>query len=553
MNGGAVGLRANPTLDVRVPESGTAAPGERVVFGVRSADVPIEGATLWVNGRIAATLEAIGPGSEVLVESTAGDRAGLNVAGLRGPDGEPLGDDVEFFVRPDPVPLAAWEAVTEERLPRLLAAGGPLAPRGVRTGLPDPLDRDLAAREPAGFPEERGLRALTRASDALLAVTPRILRRLSFRSRKEVRIRREMLKGRIHWQATLVRQASHGAEGRLDHVCERTRRTFATPTNLLFVAFHAELVREGRRAMARLFRLEESKERWRERLGSPTRGRAGLVEATEGLESRLRRHVGAALHPLLAESFARVREGAAHVSLRDERFLRACEKEARRQRNRAYRDLVEAWRAFATDYPTSRPGAVTLDAASLEEVYNVWVALEIARAIGAPPPAPAGSDLPAPAVYFHRLAGLDPDWIGPAVGPGAPGDTLASKSRPDLLVVLEGGARVLVNTRFRLAGPDEERDVLNRTLGNCAAAGVRVGIVATVAGPPRAAAGGPREAGGPWLLARVPFGPERLLTDPEGGAAAWRRVLDSVAGASALLETDPEAAARRVTEACACT
>ncbi|MCI0342612.1 MAG: hypothetical protein L0216_15970, partial [Planctomycetales bacterium] len=226
------------------------------------------------------------------------------------------------------------------------------------------------------------------------------------------------------------------------------------------------------------------------------------------------------------------------------------------------RDLVEAWRAFAADYPASRPEAVTLDAASLEEVYNVWVALEIARGLGAPPPAPAGAGLPAPAVTFHRLAGLDPDWIEPAVGPGGPADTLESKSRPDIEVALAGGGRVLVNTRFRLEGPDAERDVFNRTLGNCAAAGIRVGIVATVAGPPRAAAGGPREpggergagsAGGPWLLARVPFGPERLLADPEGGARFWRGVLAAAAEAEALLATDPESAARRITEACACT
>ncbi|MCI0340358.1 MAG: hypothetical protein L0216_04290, partial [Planctomycetales bacterium] len=197
MGGGVLGIRATPTLEVRIPRGGETAAGGRVVFAVRAADVAVEGAALWVNGRAVAALEPIPPGGEVVVETTAGDRAGLNVAGLRGPEGEPLGDDVEFFVRPDPVPLAAWEAVTEERLPRLLGSGGPLAPLGVRTGLPDPLDRDLSARSPGGFPEERGLRALTRASDALLAVTPRILRRLSFRSRKEVRIRREMLKGRI--------------------------------------------------------------------------------------------------------------------------------------------------------------------------------------------------------------------------------------------------------------------------------------------------------------------------------------------------------------------
>jgi hypothetical protein len=210
-------------------------------------------------------------------------------------------------------------------------------------------------------------------------LTKKINECLTYASQKEVRKLRSEIKGKIKWQKTIRMRFQKGLSHATSHVCERRRRTFITPTNLLLLKFHLEVLNEGATMLSRLQQRESEKMRWRGiyKLDSSGEYDEKVLLTLAELRKVLRAHRSLLTKEKFKEALPRLR-----VIPRDNpTLIREAEFEAVRAKNRSYKPLITLYKDFIENFHPTFMKTVPIDTQRTGDFYRVWAMCELANAL----------------------------------------------------------------------------------------------------------------------------------------------------------------------------
>jgi hypothetical protein len=332
----------------------------------------VEKSSVWLGRACVWTLEELMENSIREITLNVGDYVGNNVLSLRDVEGKEICEPVPFFIEPMGLSSEEFKKIRHERIPSLLKKFG-------AENVHDVVYGGGYASYQIDVEEYAIDDLLNHYSKELIELTKKINECLTYASQKEVRKLRSEIKGKIKWQKTIRMRFQKGLSHATSHVCERRRRTFITPTNLLLLKFHLEVLNEGATMLSRLQQRESEKMRWRGiyKLDSSGEYDEKVLLTLAELRKVLRAHRSLLTKEKFKEALPRLR-----VIPRDNpTLIREAEFEAVRAKNRSYKPLITLYKDFIENFHPTFMKTVPIDTQRTGDFYRVWAMCELANAL----------------------------------------------------------------------------------------------------------------------------------------------------------------------------
>ncbi len=344
---------------------------KEIVFRIENNGLEIERPSIWFGDELVWSSEAIEGFTSRDVTVDSGEYIGKMDITLKDGCGQKIGNSVSFIVEPKSMTYEEFNKIKHERIPYLLDKfgaenvldvvyeGGP-----VRTKV-----------EVIEYPVDE---LLNHYSKELIKLSKEIMKRLTYKSRREVKKFKSEIKGKIKWQKTLRLRLQKGLSHYTTHVCERRRRTYRTSANILLLKFHSEIFTEGVIFLSRLQQREIEKLRWKKiyELGGSDYD-PEVVELLAGLRRALPIHK----FFLTQERFKDILLDLKYIRPDDNQLIRNAEIEAMRAKNRSYKPFIELYKDFISNFKPQYMKTVWVDEQSMSDMYRLWTVCEMANAL----------------------------------------------------------------------------------------------------------------------------------------------------------------------------
>ncbi|UCE36908.1 MAG: hypothetical protein JSW00_15605 [Thermoplasmata archaeon] len=332
----------------------------------------IERSSIWLGRTRVWILDELKENSIREITLDVGDYVGNNILSLRDANGEEISKPIPFFIEPNGLSSEEFKKIRHERIPSLLKKFGAENVHDVVYGggyATYQIDvEDYAIDD-----------LLNHYSKELIELTKKITECLTYASQKEVRKYKSEIKGKIKWQKTVRMRFQKGLSHTTSHVCERRKRTFITPSNLLLLKFHLEVLTEGATMLSRIQQRETEKMRWRGiyKLDSSREYDKKVLDTLSDLRSVLRVHRYFLTKDKFREALPRLR----FIPRDNPSLIREAEFEAVRAKNRSYKPLVTLYKDFINNFHPTFMKTVPIDTQRTRDFYRVWAMCELVNAL----------------------------------------------------------------------------------------------------------------------------------------------------------------------------
>lgn len=418
---------------------------QEIVFRIKNQGIRIERPSIWFGDEPVWSSDAIEGFTNRDVTVDSGEYIGKMDISLKDGSGRKIGNSVSFIVEPKSLTYEEFKQIRHERVPYLLDKFG-------AENVLDVIYEGGPVRTKVEVIEYAVDELLNHYSKELIDLSKEIMNRLTYKSRREVRKFKSEIKGKIKWQKTLRLRHQKGLSHYTTHVCERRRRTYRTPANILLLKFHSEVFTESVILLSRLQQKEIEKLRWKKiyELGGSDYD-PDVVELLTGLRRALPVHQ----FFLTQERFKDILLDLKFVRRDDQQLIRKAEIEALRAKNRSYKPFIELYKDFVTNFKPHYMKSVWVDEQSMSDMYRLWTVCEMANALDLKSIARSMREYKNNEdtiyLYFQKIASIYHPW---------------SEITEDSVFYLKGG-EVTQDSSFR--GPEiylvyEGRDVLVHTI-----------------------------------------------------------------------------------------
>jgi len=345
--------------------------GETVIVFVSNPGGTINDAVLVAGNHILGKYPEIPAHSTEIKEYDVRDYIGEHTLQLLDHRGKDLCSPTVINVEPKELTQSDYEELKHARIPGLIKRlRGDNVMDFVYLGGDERLDVNVLM-----YPTEK---LLDDYSAPLVEVTREIVRRLSYHSENIRRTYKEQIKGHVNWPKTVAYRNRKGSEATVAHVCDRRRRFYDTPTNLVLTKFHFELFRESRFLLEEVDRREKEMVAWKEIF---ERDDAIYDEETSKKVQRLRETVKTHYQFLVQAIFRDMVPHVRSVPKNDHLFTQRAEVEAAHVKNRAYKPMVELWKEYVKNYTPVFEKLIRVDTQRMGDIFEFWCVLEIAEAL----------------------------------------------------------------------------------------------------------------------------------------------------------------------------
>jgi hypothetical protein len=343
-----------------------------IMLRVKNHGPKLKKSGVWIGRAMVWLIDELGENSQRDITINVGDYVGDTVLSLRDNTGQDISDPIDFFIEPRGLSSEDFNKIRHERIPTLLKKFG-------AENVHDVIYKGGYATYKINVQDYALDELLNHYSKDLIELTKKIQECLTYSSKKEIRKYKSEIKGKIKWQKTIRLRFQKGLSHSTAHVCERRKRIFSTPTNLLLLKFHAEVLTEGATILSRLQQRETEKMRWKEIYKLGTTGeydRSTLDKLTE-LRGVLRVHKFFLTQSKFREALPMIRL----VSRDNPQLIRKAESEAIRAKNRSYKPLIALYKDFINNFKPMFVKTVPIDTQRTRDFYRVWVMCELAEAL----------------------------------------------------------------------------------------------------------------------------------------------------------------------------
>jgi hypothetical protein len=440
---------------------------------------------IFVNKTKILTFDILEGKQSYAVAFNVSDFVGPNTISIRDSEGRKLTGEKKFFVTPQGMSIEEINKIKEERIPSLMDSVG--GQRIIEKAVPTGSKRLVATKTDVSieklFAEEIDYSLLQKYSRSLLDLTKKIMNPLGYRSRKLVRTTKGAIRGRINWHKTLQLQPNRGVEGKIYHVWEKRRKSYDILMNELLYFFHLEILKGSIILVDHLIIQEEEKNYWNRVLGLEETHDPEVRSLVHSLRGLGLRHTSI----LMPSMFDEVRKNLPGGVKEFRKLHHRLKAEAKIQKNRSYRELVTLWEDFLENFYTKKIEETSLDSASMEEVFNLWLFLELAFALHLKPARKGGeryyysNDDGSVRMKYEKLLPTRRTWIE-GIFPEPPEEDEEALSLdmremvPDIYLNY-CGHKILINSHY--FGSDEEgkRVKLSNLLANMNAYNINIGLL----------------------------------------------------------------------------
>jgi hypothetical protein len=345
---------------------------ENLLVRIENKDQFLENPSIWVGRARMWSFDRLEGNTTRDVTINVGDFVGDTVITMKDKNGEEICEPIKLVVEPRGLTSEEFNEIRHERIPSLLKKFG-------AENVHDVVYKGGYATYKIEVEDYAVSELLNHYSKELLDITKKIQERLTYISKKEVKKYKSEIKGKIKWQRTMRLRFQKGLSHATAHVCERRKRSYLTPTNLLFLKFHYEVFTEGATMLTRLQQRETEKMRWKSiyKQGGRSEYDRKVIEILNDLRGVLRVHKFVLQRGRFRESLPHLR-----VIARDNpQLIRQAESEAVRAKNPAYGPLIELYKDFVDNYKSTFMTTVPIDTQRMGDFYRVWAMCEIADAL----------------------------------------------------------------------------------------------------------------------------------------------------------------------------
>jgi hypothetical protein len=342
-----------------------------VLFQINNRGTAINKPSIWFGSELVWSSEQIEGFTTRDIPIDVGEYIGNIDVKLKDGAGRFIGNSVTFTIEPKSLSYEEFRKIRHERIPFLLKKLG-------AENIQNIIYKGGPIKTEVEFIEYSIDELLNRYSQELIDVSKEIMKRLTYKSRKEVRKFKSEIKGKIKWQKTLRLRQQKGLSHYTTHVCERRLRTYRTPANLLLLKFHSEIFAEGVIFLSRLQQREIEKIRWKKIYGQEaTDYDPHAVELLSGLRRVL------PIHKLFLtqEKFRDFLHEIRYISRDDPLLIRNAEQEASRAKNRSYKSFMELYKDFIANFQPQYVKNVVVDEHKMSDMYRLWAVCEMANAL----------------------------------------------------------------------------------------------------------------------------------------------------------------------------
>jgi hypothetical protein len=328
--------------------------------------------SFWIGRACVWTLNSLDTNAQRDITINVGDYVGDTVLYFRDSNGTDITKPLEFFIEPRGLTSEEFNQIRHKRIPYLLKRFG-------AENVHDVIYRGGYATYTINVQDYAIDELLDHYSKDLIELTKKISENLTYQSRKEIKKYKSEIKGKIKWQKTIRLRFQKGLSHSTAHVCERRKRIYTTPTNLLLLKFHIELFTEGATMLARLQQREAEKMRWKQIYKQSSGGEydKGTLDKLTRLRSTLRVHKFFLTQAKFREALPMLRV----VSKDNPELIRRAEFESIRAKNRSYKPMIALYKDFIAQFEPMFMKMVPIDTQRTRDFYRVWAMCELADAL----------------------------------------------------------------------------------------------------------------------------------------------------------------------------
>jgi hypothetical protein len=343
---------------------------DEILLRIENIGPRIEKPSVWFGKVCIWTADMLEEKSTFDITMNAGEYIGNTVVIIKDDKGHNICTPLIFGIEPRAYSLEEFHKIRHERIPLLLDKFG-------AENVFDEVYEGGTVKSKVEVVDFAVDELLNHYSRELIELSKDITKRLTYKSKRERRKYKSEIKGKIKWQKTLKLRSQKGLSRATSHVCERRKRTYGTPANLLLLKFHSELLTDGVMLLSRLQSKEIEKLRWKRifKLEGTTEYDQKAVEMLSGLREVL------PLHQIFLnqERFKDIMPLLRFIQRDNNQFIREAELEAQHAKNRSYKPLVDLYREFATNFQAIYLKTMTVDAQKMSDVYRLWLVCELAN------------------------------------------------------------------------------------------------------------------------------------------------------------------------------
>lgn len=343
-----------------------------ILLRIENHGKKLEKPSVWLGRACVWSLDKLDENTTRDITLNVGEYVGNTIITLKSKKGEDLCEPIQFIIEPKGLTVEEFNKIRYERIPSLLKDFG-------AENVHDVIYEGGYATYEIKVEDYAIDEFLNHYSKKLIELTKKITERLTYTSRKEVKKYKSELKGKIKWQKTVRLRFEKGLSHATAHVCERRKRTYITPTNILLLKFHAEILIEGAMILSRLQQRETEKIRWRAmyKLGGISEYDKNVLKMLSELRGVLRIHKFFLTREKFREALPLLR-----IIARDSpQLIREAEFEAIRAKNRSYKPLIALYKDFVYKFQPLFTKMVPIDAQRTRDFYRVWAMCELANAL----------------------------------------------------------------------------------------------------------------------------------------------------------------------------
>jgi hypothetical protein len=343
-----------------------------ITIRIKNNGPKLRRASIWIGRACVWTVDRLDERSQKDININVGDYVGDTVLSFKDSLGKDISDPIEFFIEPKGLTSKEFNKIRHERIPFLLKSFG-------AENIHDQIYEGGYATYKIDVEDYAIDELLNHYSKDLIELTKKITECLTYSSKKEVRKYKSEIKGKIKWQQTIRLRFQKGLAHATSHVCETRKRVFTTPTNLLLLKFHIEVLTEGATILSRLQQRETEKTRWKGiyKLRASGEYDKSTLKKLNELRTVLRIHKFFLTQEKFREALPIIRL----VARDNPQLIRKAEFEAIRAKNRSYKPLIALYKDFINNFQPMFRKTVPIDTQRTRDFYRVWAMCELAEAL----------------------------------------------------------------------------------------------------------------------------------------------------------------------------
>jgi hypothetical protein len=345
---------------------------EVILLRIENHGPSIEKSAIWLGKVCVWSLDRLDENSIRDITLNVGEFVGNTIVKLRDLEGKDLCEPIPFVIEPKGLTSEEFNKIRHERIPQLLKEFG-------AENVHDVVYEGGYATYEIDVEDYAIDELLNHYSRELIELTRKITECLTYSSQKDVRKYKSEIKGKIKWQKTSRMRFQKGLSHATAHVCERRRRTYITPTNVLLLKFHIEVLTEGAMILSRLQQRETEKMRWKSIY--KMEGKGEYDKSVLNMLSDLRKVLRVHQFFLTQDRFRGAIPIIRHVARDNPQLIKKAEFEAIRAKNRSYKPLITLYKDFINNFQPLLMKTVPIESQRTGDFYRVWAMCELASAL----------------------------------------------------------------------------------------------------------------------------------------------------------------------------